>query len=241
MIEKDFLEKELKNGKTFKQIGKELNKSPDCIRYWAYSYGLKSHKSYNREGKYEIEINKQIKNYIILDTNPKVLSKGKKTYMCECINCGNKGYVSLHTLRYSKSNKCKHCCMQDITKKTNNNIIIPISVWNRFRENAIRKRKKEFSISKEYGEELYLRQNGKCALSGLDIGFVKRNKNKKSYYYMQASLDRIDSSKGYVEGNVQWVHKDVNMMKWALSQDRFMFLCNLIANNLQAGGVGLRR
>ena len=27
------------------------------------------------------------------------------------------------------------------------------------------------------------------------------------------SLDRIDSSKGYEENNVQWVHKDINLMK----------------------------
>lgn len=44
-----------------------------------------------------------------------------------------------------------------------------------------------------------------------------------------ASLDRIDSSRGYVEGNVQWVHKDVNFMKQALSQERFVELCTLVA------------
>lgn len=237
MIDKDFLEKELKNRKTYKQIGKELNKSPDYIKYWAGIYELKSYRSYYRERKYEIEINKQIKHYIILDITPKILPNGKKAYLCECVNCGNKSYVSFSTLRYSKSNKCNYCCLQDI-KRPDNYIIIPKSVWNRYKENAKRKREKEFSISKEYGEELYLKQNGKCALTGLNIGFIKRNRDKKRCYYMQASLDRIDSSKGYVEGNVQWVHKDVNMMKWALSQDRFIFLCKLIANNLQSGGVG---
>lgn len=27
-------------------------------------------------------------------------------------------------------------------------------------------------------------------------------------------FDRIDPNKGYIIGNVQWVHKHINMMKW---------------------------
>lgn len=46
-----------------------------------------------------------------------------------------------------------------------------------------------------------------------------------------ASLDRIDSSQGYIKGNVQWVHKDINKMKFDLSQDRFLELCNIIVQN----------
>lgn len=41
-------------------------------------------------------------------------------------------------------------------------------------------------------------------------------------------LDRIDSSKGYIEGNVQWVHKDVNMMKQNYSQKYFIEMCKKI-------------
>ena len=45
---------------------------------------------------------------------------------------------------------------------------------------------------------------------------------------MTASLDRIDSKKGYIEGNIQWVHKDINRMKWAFNEDYFIKLCNNI-------------
>ena len=41
-------------------------------------------------------------------------------------------------------------------------------------------------------------------------------------------LDRIDSKKGYVPGNVQWVYKPVNMMKWKLSQKEFIHICHLV-------------
>jgi hypothetical protein len=77
----------------------------------------------------------------------------------------------------------------------------------------------EFSVTLEYIGDLLEAQNYKCALSGLPIS-AKHN---------SASLDRVDSSKGYLEGNVQWLHKDVNMMKRHYSQQYFTFLCRLIS------------
>jgi hypothetical protein len=44
-------------------------------------------------------------------------------------------------------------------------------------------------------------------------------------------LDRIDSSKGYIVGNVQWVHKHVNVMKNIFSQEMFIFICNQVSKN----------
>lgn len=37
-----------------------------------------------------------------------------------------------------------------------------------------------------------------------------------------ASLDRIDSSRGYVQGNVQWVRVDINLMKHSLKMKDFV-------------------
>lgn len=37
-----------------------------------------------------------------------------------------------------------------------------------------------------------------------------------------ASLDRIDSTKGYIHGNLQWIHKDLNQMKSNRTQDEFL-------------------
>lgn len=45
-----------------------------------------------------------------------------------------------------------------------------------------------------------------------------------------ASLDRIDSNQGYIEGNVRWVLKDINMIKGAYDNEYFVRLCNLVAN-----------
>lgn len=82
-------------------------------------------------------------------------------------------------------------------------------------------------LTKEFLEEHYTKQNGKCALSDLEIRFPSFGEKATS---QTASLDRINSDLGYIKNNIQWVHKDINKMKWELSQDRFLELCKLIAN-----------
>lgn len=46
-----------------------------------------------------------------------------------------------------------------------------------------------------------------------------------------ASLDRIDNTKGYVAGNIQWVHKAINLMKLDLVQKDFINWCKKVAEN----------
>lgn len=46
-----------------------------------------------------------------------------------------------------------------------------------------------------------------------------------------ASLDRIDSNFGYTETNVQWVHKELNIMKWNLTDKSFVDWCEKILRN----------
>jgi len=46
-----------------------------------------------------------------------------------------------------------------------------------------------------------------------------------------ASVDRIDSNKGYIKGNVQFVHKDINLMKNVLNIEYFIEMCKKIAKH----------
>jgi hypothetical protein len=46
-----------------------------------------------------------------------------------------------------------------------------------------------------------------------------------------ASLDRIDSSKGYIEGNLQWVHKNINMLKGNMLDNTFIEWCHKISKH----------
>ena len=93
---------------------------------------------------------------------------------------------------------------------------IPGQRWNQWRHLA-KTRGISFEITIEEAWTLFLRQNGLCALSGVPLVFGRGRRSSKSSTETTASLDRIDSSGDYTWGNVQWVHKDVNMKKRALS------------------------
>lgn len=79
------------------------------------------------------------------------------------------------------------------------------------------------SVTIEEGWKLFQQQGGRCALSGVALAFGSQS------YQSTASLDRIDSSKGYVLENVQWVHKHVNFMKRDYEQEYFIDLCHKIS------------
>ena len=89
----------------------------------------------------------------------------------------------------------------------------------------------------EYLWNLFIEQDQKCAISNLNITLSKgknipilTKQRNLNYSGWNASLDRIDSSKGYIKGNVQWLHRDVNIMKNAHTQEYFIELCKTIAN-----------
>lgn len=85
----------------------------------------------------------------------------------------------------------------------------------------------EFALTLEYCDTLFKKQDKKCALSGLPLSFGRRRDTTRT----TASLDRIDSSLPYKAGNVQWVHKKVNIMKHSLSDREFVKLCCTIASH----------
>lgn len=80
-------------------------------------------------------------------------------------------------------------------------------------------------VTKEELWNLFLKQERRCALSGLPLCLQIRGGRT------DASVDRIDSTKSYTLDNVQWVHKDVNKMKQNLLQSHFLELCRRITEH----------
>lgn len=104
------------------------------------------------------------------------------------------------------------------------------SYWNGIVKHALR-RNLELSIDMKYAWKLFEKQKGKCALSGVDI-LIDHSWKRNTHMgkgINTASLDRIDSSKGYVKGNIQWVHKAVNKMKSNLLEFDFINWCTKIS------------
>lgn len=153
--------------------------------------------------------------------------KSSNIWLCKC-KCGNFTEIPPYQIRKNKS--CG--CIQKEEKWIRYNSgrwggyeEISLTYFNQIINHA-KTRNLEFNITIEYIWQLFLKQNRKCVLSKLELNF-KFGKNNVA----TASLDRIDSSKGYIEGNVQWVHKDVNIMKWDFNQNYFINICKLVANN----------
>ncbi len=157
-----------------------------------------------------------------------VEDQGRVLWVCRC-ECGNEQKIRQSELVSGKKEMCGNCL---ITKGGNPRWKgcgeLSGTYWKRLKSNALRRASGplKFSISIQYAWKLYCHQDGKCALTGQEIPFPKKVEDG-----FVASLDRIDSSKGYVDGNVQWVHKDVNLMKWNLDQDYFFQLCEMVINH----------
>ena len=90
---------------------------------------------------------------------------------------------------------------------------------------SAKKRNLSFSITIDNIWKIYEKQNGICDISGLKIDFHKPG---EKCTHQTASLDRIDSLRGYEIDNVRWVHKTINIMKMDLSDKEFLFFCKQI-------------
>lgn len=114
---------------------------------------------------------------------------------------------------------------------------IPHFLFTQIKCNA-KIRNLEFNLDVDYLDNLLENQDFKCAISGIKLqGPIKLTKDNGRGGYdrdrVTMSLDRIDSSIGYIQNNVQWVHKWVNVMKGAMQDDYFITLCKIIAENNQ--------
>lgn len=84
-----------------------------------------------------------------------------------------------------------------------------------------------YEVSVEYLWSLFLKQDRKCALSGVEIKFGRSDVAGNH----TASLDRIDPSVGYVQSNVQWIHYKLNHMKMDMQQLEFIEWAAKVANH----------
>lgn len=94
-------------------------------------------------------------------------------------------------------------------------------------KNSARARNIAFEVSNEYLWSLFLQQDRKCAYTGIEI-FFSRTNIEHAMGMANASLDRIDSSLGYVEGNLHWLHKRVNVMKGNMETQEFFDFCEAV-------------
>lgn len=146
-------------------------------------------------------------------------------YECRCV-CGRTSLVMGAHLQSGKSKGCRKCA--DLASRTG----ISKSHWGAITTGA-KNRGLPVTMTWDDAERLFNEQGGKCRFTGLPITLPATWIEFKSGQY-SASLDRIDSSRGYELDNVQWLHRDVNYMKMDLPEERFLELCRLIVKAADA-------
>lgn len=157
--------------------------------------------------------------------NRRIDKKGNAYWLCRC-KCGKQKEIMGNNLRGGRSRSCG--CETYKTKSRHPG-------WKGYRDisgtyfSAIRAGAKirgiTFKISIQYIWKIFLKQNKKCALTGLLLTLPQSSKDRLA----TASLDRIDSRRSYTKENLQWIHKDLQPMKMDLTQEKFIHYCKLVA------------
>jgi len=156
--------------------------------------------------------------WTVLSQSEKPISKTNGIYWnCKC-KCGAIEIKLGHSLRVDKCSACRKCVQAKL------NVKYPIGRYFTILKRRAKHDNIPFKLKAEYLRNLLTQQEDKCIYSGLPIIWLHGKGENNT-----ASIDRIDSSKGYIEGNVQWVHKNVNMMKWSMTEKEFLDFCRLIA------------
>lgn len=142
-------------------------------------------------------------------------SDGTKKYRTRCIACVLEKAKEKHPVIYKSKSE----------KRSFNPKNFISSILNHASQ---RKKHLGFDIDLMYLLELYEKQNGLCAISGVKMTHIAG----KGRVFTNISIDRIDSNKGYIRGNVQFVCDVVNVMKTNMNYDELLFWCNSILTNL---------
>lgn len=153
---------------------------------------------------------------------PKKARGYHKLYEC-CCDCGNIWFVREENIKTTQN--CAKCCIGNKHPSWKGYGEISANFWHRLLSHAkLRRIQVEITIQEAW--DLFLKQNRKCIYTNIELQFGL-GKNWK-IQECTASLDRTNNNKGYFLENVQWVHKDVNLMKLDHSEEDFLKLIKVI-------------
>ena len=172
----------------------------------------------SRISKHTPIIGTKYRDWEVISSDTFKVHKNRAFYWKVRCKCGYEALRPVQHLVNLKVSHCKSCAKRELPFEQ--------TYLNRIKYRAL-KSKFDFDLTKEYIVDLINKQDFKCALSNLPIEIRKLWHGNIT---QTASLDRIDNTKGYIIGNVQWLHKDINFMKGVLTQEKFIGLCKLISS-----------
>lgn len=162
-----------------------------------------------------------------------VVHKKRRMFEVQC-DCGRVDVKRKDWVISGRTTSCKSCA----SKRTAKNYPPPVNRtgceglsgthYLSIKHGAAR-RDIPFDLSPEFLWKLFVKQEGVCALTGVDLCLVpKIKKHNADWDVITASLDRKDSSLGYTEENVWWVHKTINRLKNNYSLEELLYWSKLL-------------
>jgi hypothetical protein len=145
------------------------------------------------------------------------ISKGQTNFYCSR-NCGGSHQAALQNIGKNWGKQNHHLKRGGKTSDE----------YSSFREHLrrVRRRQHEYDITLSDLKTQWNSQNGKCVYTNVTLQLKKCN----NPVYM-ASLDRIDSSKGYIKGNIQWISTVMNYAKSTMSHEQTLEFCKVVKNS----------
>jgi len=232
-MKKSNFQKLVNSCKNIGQVAKKLNVSNSKARKMMISDKI-DYSHFSRRGVYDKMVNKKFnmlkvvsieykKNEYAGRVNNRALANcvcdcGKlKTIRCDAIKDGTRFSCGCHSHNRWNTVGSKNHSFSGVGK-------LGSVKFNEIKKCAIR-RNISFKITIREAWNVFKRQNGKCALTGMPMWFGRTRIRHET----NASLDRIDSSQGYTKNNIEWVLKDINRIKGSFNKEYFINLCNLVA------------
>lgn len=122
---------------------------------------------------------------------------------------------------------CRKC--QQLSRNVNTSKTPESFIKNLYTQLKSTRRNSEYKwdITVEYLYQLYKKQDGKCAISGVNMTWHKGS--GKTHYNI--SIDRKNPDLDYVPTNVQLVCVITNIMKHTLNDVDFYWWCKTIVDN----------
>jgi len=166
---------------------------------------------------------------------------GTRLVMLICANpdCGKKfkrhlgrhKSNTLNNIRQFCSVACRAACTPTFVERDDDYNLRRI--FQVAKSRAKRRKNQDVKITPEYLKEVWDEQKGICPLTGIKLDLNQRSRMDPEYgtgdeYLHSASLDRIDSTKGYEEGNVRFVSLPVNVALGKMSDAQFIEMCRLV-------------
>jgi hypothetical protein len=132
-------------------------------------------------------------------------------------------YASSKNGLFKYCKKCETLIKNEYKYKSINNFL-KILYYSSKGNSKTRSKKTDFSISFDEWINIYNNQQGKCALTGIEMTISQENNN------YNISPDRIDSDKGYTKDNIQFVCVEINIAKQEHTNTEFIEMCRRVAN-----------